>query len=86
MEWEWNKQRAVDDAKDWAKMDMEKKFAIEREQIKNEFLGNIESLMKWDTFCLFEIYLMECIRFLLKLDQIPWWTTALMTVLYKKNK
>ena len=46
MEWEWNKQRAVDDAKDWAKMDMEKKFAIEREQIKNEFLGNIESLMK----------------------------------------
>jgi DNA repair exonuclease SbcCD ATPase subunit len=46
VEWEWNKQRAVDDAKDWAKMDAEKKFAVEREQIKNEFLGNIETLMK----------------------------------------
>lgn len=45
-EWEWNKKRAVDDAKDWCKMDMEKKFTVEREQIKKEFLGNIETLMK----------------------------------------
>lgn len=45
-EWEWNKKRAVDDANDRCKADMEKKFTVEREQIKKEFLSNIETLMK----------------------------------------